>query len=641
MCGIAGLFDFNHHLSFDQKEHYLTQMAQAQAHRGPDMQGLWFDQTHQNVALAHRRLSILDLSESGKQPMTSKSGRFVMTYNGEVYNFQILKNELLSLGHSFKGTSDTEILLSAFEQWGIEKTLEKANGMFALALYDKETKTLTLARDRIGKKPLYYGIIDGVLYFASELKALSSLPHFKKDLNKNSLNLFTRYNYIPAPYSIFNDVYKLSAGCVISLTQQNHAHPTHEKKYWDLKSIAQEKQLNPSPISYQDALKQLDEKITSAVEKRMMSDVPLGAFLSGGIDSSLVVAKMSQLSDKPIETFTIGFKDPQYNEANHAKEIAHYLGTNHHEKIIDEQDLFNVINSLPHIYCEPFSDSSQIPTLIVSGFAKEFVTVALSGDGGDESFAGYTRYQWMNERLSKIAKLPKPLRALLKTSLHAFPPALWDKIGLGRLTSVKGERLETLKNLLLCDHQKDFYQALQSHWKEPNRLVLGSQDPQDVYHHDFDFPDFTHSMMLYDSLQYLPDDIMVKVDRASMAHSLEARAPLLDYELIEWAWNMPASYKYHKKQGKRLLRDLLGSYLPSTLYDRPKKGFSVPINEWLRGSLKEEMCDLLSFDRLKTQNILDPHLVEHYKQQHLSGHSKWGPHLWDLLLFQKWLDHHI
>lgn len=639
MCGIAGIFDFKTHLASEQKERVLNAMAKSQSHRGPDMEDIWIDPQTNQCALLHLRLSILDLSQSGKQPMHSHQDRYVMSYNGEVYNFEDIKSELTSLGHSFRGTSDTEVLLSAIEQWGLETSLKKANGMFAFALYDKVTKTLTLARDRIGKKPLYYGVIDNVLYFASELKAFHDIPNFSKTLNRNAVNLFTRYNYIPAPYSVFEDVYKLSAGMFLNISSEADCNPDHQKSYWDLESHAQKAQRTPSPLSYKDALTRLDEHVTRAVSKRMMSDVPLGAFLSGGIDSSLVVAKMAALSNQPIETFTIGFKDEKYNEASHAKEIAHYLKTNHHEKIIDEKDLFTVIDKLPSIYCEPFSDSSQIPTYIVSGFAREHVTVALSGDGGDETFAGYTRYQWMNERLLKLAELPRPIRHIAKGALGLLSPNIWDSCGLNKITSVKGESLETLKNLLLCHDPKDFYQALQSHWKNPDQLVIGSRNPHDIYNHHFDFKEFTHNMMLYDSLQYLPDDIMVKVDRASMAHSLEARAPLLDYELIEWAWTLPASYKYHTKNGKRLLKDLLGQYLPKALYDRPKKGFSVPINEWLRGPLKEEVEDLLGYNTLKKQGLFNPALVEKYKNQHMSGHAKWGPHLWDLLMFQKWLKH--
>ena len=637
MCGIAGIIDFDTKLIPNQKEHILSKMADSISHRGPDMNGFWRDAS--NICdLAHLRLSILDLSETGKQPMTSKTGRYIISYNGEVYNFLEIKTELQALGHSFRGTSDTEIILASIEEWGIEETLIKANGMFAFALYDQEKRSVTFARDRLGKKPLYYGVIGGVLYFASELKAFKHVPLFSKTLNKNAVNLFTRYNYIPAPHTIFKDVYKLSSGCYLSFSDHNTCCPTYEKKYWDLASYAQKTASMPTNISYEEALKQADEKITRAVSKRMISDVSLGAFLSGGIDSSLVVAKMAALSDKPIETFTIGFKDKAYNEAEHAKEIATHLKTNHHEKIIDEKDLFNVIDLIPSLYCEPFSDSSQIPTYIVSGFAKEHVTVALSGDGGDETFAGYTRYEWMNERLLKIAKLPKEARYLVKFGLSLMPPKIWDKSGLASLTSVKGESLETLKNLLLCDQPKDFYQALQSHWKTPETLVLGSESATDIYDHDFDFASFTHSMMLYDSLQYLPDDILVKVDRASMAHSLEARAPLLDYELIEWAWNLPIEYKYQKGSGKRILKDLLGTYLPKNLYDRPKKGFSVPINEWLRGPLKEQVNDYLNPERLKSQAIFNPDLVEKYKTQHMSSQAKWGPHLWDLLIFQKWLE---
>lgn len=615
-------------------------------YRGPDDFGVWCDE-RVGIGLGHARLSILDLSPEGHQPMVSASGRYVISYNGEVYNFAELRFELGVVGQKFRGHSDTEVMLAAFEEWGIEKAVQRFVGMFAFALWDKQTRTLTLGRDRLGEKPLYYGWQGEAFLFGSELKALRAHPAFRAEVDRNALALLLRHNYIPAPYSIYQGISKLSPGCLltVSLPQRN----PRIVPYWSGKQAIEAGLANPFEGSESAAVSALESLLKDAVGQQMVADVPLGAFLSGGVDSSTVVALMQAQSSRPVKTFTIGFHEEGYDEAPHAKSVARHLGTEHTELYVMPKEAMNVIPRLPALYDEPFADSSQIPAFLVSELARRHVTVSLSGDGGDELFGGYNRYFWATNIWRRVGWAPQPLRAALAGALTALPPSAWNGVfrGLSRFLPVgwrytnPGDKLHKLAEVLAVRTPEEIYLDLVSHWKQPTEVARDTHEPPTVLTDSaqwVDLPDFEHRMMYLDQMTYLPGDILTKVDRAAMGVSLETRVPLLDHRVVEFAWSLPLSMKIRQGQGKWLLRQVLYNHVPKQLMERPKMGFGVPIDVWLRGPLKGWAEELLDEARLQREGYFDPCPIRGKWVEHLTGRRNWSYYLWDVLMFQAWLE---
>ena len=620
-------------------------MTDTLVHRGPDDAGVWID-GDAGIALGFRRLSILDLSPAGHQPMVSSDGRYVVVFNGEIYNHPDLREALLERGAAFEGHSDTEVILESTIRWGFEATLERLWGMFAIALWDREARRLSLARDRLGKKPLYYGWQQGLFLFGSELKALRAHPAFEARLDRRAVASYVRFAYVPAPASIYEGVRKLAPGHLLHV---DAGRATAPRAYWDarrLATCADRSQAAPSPV---EAVEALDRLLRDAVARRMVADVPLGAFLSGGVDSATVVALMQAQSARPVRTFTIGFDIPGFNEAVHAKAVAAHLGTDHTELYVTPEEARAVIPRLPVIYDEPFADSSQIPTFLVSQMARRHVTVALSGDGGDELFAGYTRYAWAGNIWARVRHLPAGGRRLIARGIEAVSPRIWDRLYAGIETvlpratrqSQPSDKLYKLAGVLPVAGPDELYLRLVSQWKRPDALVPGAAEYETALNDGevpARLPDFTERMMFLDLVTYLPDDILAKVDRASMAVSLEARAPLLDHRVVEWAWQQPLSVKVRDGQSKWLLRQVLHRYVPRDLIERPKMGFGVPIGAWLRGPLREWAEHLLDARRLERQGIIDPRPVRALWQAHLTGRRDEQYRLWVVLMFQAWLD---
>ena len=643
MCGIAGLVHFEANVGEGELVSQARAMATAMAHRGPDDSGAWAD-ARSGVALGHRRLSIIDLSPLGHQPMASRSERYVLVYNGEIYNYRGLADDLLRKGHSFRGHSDTEVLLAAFEEWGVPVTLERCNGMFAMALWDAKERAITFARDRFGEKPLYYGLFDRVLLFASELKALEAHPCFAGRIDRSSLAQYVRYGNVPAPRTIYEQVRKLppASWVRIAASADFGAAP---RPYWSLPEIAAAAQTNRLRLTEDDAVSQLDAALAKSVRLRMVSDVPLGAFLSGGIDSSTVVSLMQAQSPRPVRTFTIGFHEAAYNEAESAKAIAKHLGTDHTELYVTAEEARAVIPKLPMMYDEPFADSSQIPTNLVSQLARKQVTVALSGDGGDELFGGYVRYTWAEALWRPLSLFPPQARALLASSLRRASPEQVDRyVGAvqnwlpGRLRQQSpAEKVRKLAELLEAKNRDDVYLHLVSIWREPERLVRAREAPITQGCGDLPLDDFVERMMCTDAVTYLPDDILVKLDRASMAVSLETRVPMLDPDVAHLAWRIPKDMKMRDGKGKWVLREVLARYVPKELFERPKMGFGVPIGSWLRGPLRDWAEALLDGDRLSQEGFFDAALVREKWREHLESHNNWMHHLWAVLMFQAWL----
>src|SRR5712691_2660415 len=644
MCGLVGFLQ-----SPDEAELLLCQharrMADTLSHRGPDDSGVWADATT-GIALGFRRLAILDLSPTGHQPMCSSDGRYVAVFNGEIYNYRDLRVELEQCGAHFRGTSDTEVLLEGASRWGAEATIPRLWGMFAIALWDRKQRTLFLIRDRLGKKPMYYAQMSDVFLFGSELKALRAHPAFRAEVNRDALAAYLRYGYVPAPYSIYRGVCKLLPGsyAVVKLCQPPVIHP-----YWEARRVVESGRANRLVMSDSEAIEGLDTLLRDAVARRMLADVPLGALLSGGVDSSTVVALMQAQSSQPIKTFTIGFHIPAYNEAEAAKAIAGHLGTDHTELYVTPEETQAVIPRLPHLYDEPFADSSQIPTLLVCELARRHVTVSLSGDGGDELFHGYTRYMWAEQIWARMSSLPLALRELLASAIGQVSPSGWDALyaclapmlPASWRQSFPGYKLYKLVELLHAGHPDDLYQRLVSLWKTPDDIVVGGHEPATLLTDPTvrqSVPDFTERMMFLDLMTYLPDDILVKVDRASMGVSLESRSPLLDHRLVEWAWQLPLCFKVRKRQSKWLLRQVLYRYIPSTLIERPKMGFGVPIDFWLRGPLRDWAEALLDEHRLRQEGFLRPEPIRKAWAEHLSGHCNEQYRLWAVLMFQAWLE---
>jgi asparagine synthase (glutamine-hydrolysing) len=620
-------------------------MGNALLHRGPNDFGIWAD-SDASVALGHRRLSILDLSAAGHQPMHSPCGRYVLVYNGEVYNHTELRAELENEGGAFdwRGHSDTETLLAGLRHWGLERCLQKLNGMFAFALWDGGERRLILARDRMGEKPLYYGRIGDTFLFASELKALSAHPSWRGEVNRDALTLLLRHSYIPVPWSIYRGIHKLPPAHFLVVNDRGRSFG-NPQCYWDLSRIAEAGAGSQNQNS--DALiNEMDDLVLNAVGRRMMADVPSGAFLSGGYDSSLVVAAMQAQSNTPIRTFSIGFDEAEYNEAQHAMAVAQHLGTNHTELYVTPKQAMDVIQNLPAIYDEPFADASQIPTFLVSQLARQQVTVSLSGDGGDELFGGYHRYALGHRVWNKLRWLPTPMRHSLILLLRHFPGQTFDRLQLALPSKWQfpnlADRLPKLADVLAVNSGAAFYRSLISNAKEPDKLVVGATEPETILNLPETWPalsDLRERMMYFDQLTYLPDDILTKVDRASMAVSLEARAPLLDHRLVEFAWRVPTEYKFRHGEGKWLLRQVLHRYVPKQLMDRPKMGFGVPIDEWLRGPLRDWAESLLDERRLREEGFFRPLPIRQLWQEHLSGKRRWHYHLWDVLMFQAWNEH--
>lgn len=627
MCGISG--QLNSRLNLEELEQALRFMANAINHRGPDSTGVWHDMG-QGISLAHVRLSILELSQAGAQPMLSVEQRYVIVFNGEIYNHLALRNQLeIDLkAPAWRGCSDTETLLACFSAWGIERTLRATVGMFAIALWDRQENVLTLARDRMGEKPLYWGWLDGVLLFGSELKALKAYPAFKAEIDRNALALYLRHNYIPAPYSIYKNIEKLRAGHYVNIRLDGNGGFSQERPvaYWSMDNVVEAGVAEPFKGSDQQAVDALERQLSRSVSDQMLADVPLGAFLSGGIDSSTIVALMQQQSSEPVRTFTIGFREAGFNEAQHAKAVAQHLGTDHTELYVCPGDALAVIPKLPHIYCEPFADSSQIPTFLVSQLAKQHVTVALSGDAGDELFAGYNPYQFAPRLWQRISTLPLPLRKVAARTLSGLPVP---------------EKLVKLLNVLDASSRADFYRSLVSHWKHPEQLIIGAHEPATLLNTPDAWPAtdcFEHWMMAMDTQTYMTDDILVKVDRAAMANSLETRVPMLDHRVVELAWRMPLSLKIRDGKGKWLLREVLYRHVPRELIERPKKGFSIPLASWLRGSLREWAESLLDSQRLHREGYFEAAPIRRKWQEHLSGKRDHSRLLWSVLMFQAWLD---
>jgi len=639
MCGIAGLWTQNPKTRNQGLESLARRMGAALRHRGPDDQGVWCD-PHAGLALSHRRLSIIDCSPAGHQPMISANGRFVISYNGEIYNYRDIAKDLIKAGHAPKGGSDTAVLLEACAAWGVEKTLARCIGMFAFALWDTETRTLTLARDRVGIKPLYWAKTADSYLFASELKAIRAAQLINEEIDRDAQASYLRHAYVPAPHTIFKNVYKLEPGHILTIRPGEEPVP---QPYWDLRAIARAGYQNPFCGTYEEAVTDLEGRLMDAVEKRMLADVPLGAFLSGGVDSSLVVSLMQALSPQPVKSFSIGFHEKTFDETAHAKAVANHLGTDHTELFVTPQDALDVIPELPRWYDEPFADSSQIPTLLLSRLTREHVTVALSGDGGDEVFAGYNRYFWATRIWNTAERVPGFMRAMAAGAIRAVPPARWDTLAkilpAGCTPPQFGDKLHKIAGVFGAHSIDQVYRRLVSQWPDPAAAMLTGTEYQGVLWDPTclqDRPDATGRMQMLDMLTYLPDDILTKVDRASMAASLETRVPLLDHRVVEYAWTLPRDFMVRGGRGKSILRDVLDRHVPRTLMERPKMGFGVPLGDWLRTDLREWAEELLSPERLKQDGDFNVSAVRTLWDQHLSANHNWQYALWTVLMFQGW-----
>jgi asparagine synthase (glutamine-hydrolysing) len=646
MCGIAGWIDLKGRTDRYGLESVAARMANALSHRGPDDHGVWAD-PETGVALGHRRLSILDLSPAGHQPMLSSNGRFVISYNGEIYNFEEIRQELLKANPSpgFRGHSDTEVMLAAFEQWGIEPSLQRMNGMFAFALWDRNERTLILARDRLGEKPLYYGAAGAAFLFASELKAFLQHPAFAAEIDRDALGRYLQFSCVPAPYSIYRGIHKLLPGTILRCRNGEVRIST----FWSVLACLEGAASRPFEGSETDAIAELDRLLRDAVRMRMHADVPLGAFLSGGIDSSLIVALMQAQSKSPVQTFTIGFHDPAYDEAPDAQAVARHLGTEHTELYATPAEAIGLVSRLPEMYDEPFADSSQLPTLLISHLARQHVTVSLSGDGGDEVFGGYNRYTFGTRLWNWLRRTPKVLRRLSATAITGIEPQNWESIfdllrpvlhaGLSQRNP--GYKLHQLAHLLSAADRQDMYVKMVSHWLPSERAVREavSDSPRRFSEQEqLALPSFALQAMYLDTITYLPNDILAKVDRATMAFGLENRTPYLDHRVVEFAWRLPLEMKVRPYCGKWILRQVLQRYVPSGLTERPKMGFGVPLDGWLRTSLRDWAEALLDPKRMDQEGFFNSAVIRKKWDAHQEGRGNWQYHLWDVLMFQSWLE---
>ena len=644
MCGFAGYWQSNG-INDVEGQAQILKMIETLIHRGPDGEGTWEDPIV-GLALGHRRLAIQDLSLAGKQPMLSVSQRFVITFNGEVYNAPALFKELNENGEgiSWRGHSDTEIMLACIESWGLLNAVKRFIGMFAFALWDRQEHQLHLVRDRLGIKPLYYGYQRKALLFGSELKALRGHPSFQGEINRNALALFFRHNVIPTPYTIYQNIHKLQPGTI--LTFASPSEKPISLTYWDAWTIAEAGQENMFLGDYEEAVIELEHLLKDAIQLRLLSDVPLGAFLSGGIDSSTVVALMQNQSAQPVRSFSIGFSETEYNEAPHAAAVAQHLGTNHTELFVTPADAVAALPQLPTIFDEPFADSSQIPTFLVSQLTRQHVTVALSGDGGDELFCGYNRYLWAGPLWNQLGRLPKFTRKGMSWGLHALSVEQWNQlyrvsepiVPIRWRMQAPGRNAHRLAEILALTNERALYRGMVSHWdespvfdtQEPITRLTGTRQPH--------CHSFTEWMMAQDLVTYLPDDILTKVDRASMAVALEARVPLLDHRVVEFAWSLPLEWKLRQKTGKQILRDVLYKHVPRHLIERPKMGFGIPLDRWLRHDLRDWAEDLLDERKIKQQGYLNNVPIRNKWNEHLSEKSNWQYHLWDVLMWQAWYE---
>ena len=647
MCGISGFFRPS---GFHPEEarQAVRKIANTLTHRGPDDSGEWVDGDY-GIALGHRRLSILDLSAAGYQPMISASGRYVMVFNGEIYNHLDIRKDIGVVKQvPWRGHSDTEVLLAGFDHWGIEETLKKTVGMFAFALWDRQDRVLTLARDRMGEKPLYYGWQGDVFMFGSELRALRAHPAFKSDIDRQVLPLYLQHGYIPAPHSIYRGICKLLPGTFLEISGAvSRGSLPEPRPYWSLREVAEAGISNPFTGSDQEIIDELEARVMQAVSLQSVADVPLGAFLSGGIDSSLVVALMQAQSMRPVKTFTIGFYEQSYNEALHAESVAKHLGTDHTTLYVSSKKLLEIVPHIHELYDEPFSDSSA--SMLVSKLARQEVKVSLSGDGGDESFGGYDGYRRVNSLWRKYQIIPSFLRPLISKSVLAFSPTILTGLltpllrlaGRNTSTSIPfGQRLHKLAMGLQYEDPIELFWLVKSHGGVERTLIRNHDSVVEVCREGIALPDFKHiynSMMYWDSVEYLPDDILVKVDRAAMSVSLETRAPLLDHRVVEFAWQLPGNIKIRGGQGKWPLQQVLQRYVPKTLVDRPKMGFNLPIAEWIRGPLRSWSEDLLSEDRLLREGYFESENVRKMLKEHILGQHNWYVLLLRLIAFQSWL----
>jgi asparagine synthase (glutamine-hydrolysing) len=649
MCGIVGvltgsLFEyFNYEIIHD--------MATQLSHRGPDAEGIWSDKNH-GIAVAHRRLSIVDLSDAGAQPMISTTSRWVLVFNGEIYNHSDIRLELACGSHNlvWRGHSDTETLLAGFEAWGIERTVQKCIGMFSFAVWDRQTQTLTLGRDRLGEKPLYYGwqgeMGRRVFLFASELKAMRVHPMFGAKLCSNAFASYLQNMTVTGAQSIYEGIYKVAPGSLLTVSLKNPEPLVH--RYWSLEDVIVQGVCHPFTGSSRDAVDELEFLLKNAVGQQMIADVPLGAFLSGGVDSSTIVALMQEQSARPVKTFSIGFDENAYNEAEYARAVATHLGTEHTELIVTPQQALDVIPRLPSLYDEPFADSSQIPTFLVSQMTRQHVTVALSGDAGDELFAGYNRYQLTASLWPKLSRIPKPLRQAAAWALTRFSPATLNRwassLPASRRWAGVGDKLHKGASVMAAESIDALYSGMvATAWADPVE-ILRETIPyiSQLYMPALSGLTDVQHMMAFDSLNYLPDDILTKVDRAAMGVSLETRVPFLDHRVVEFAWRLPMDYKLRQERknwvSKWALREVLYRHVPKALIERPKVGFGVPLEHWLRGPLRDWAEDLLSHQRLKRDGYFNPIPVREKWAEHLSGQRNHQHALWCVLMFQAWLD---
>ena len=649
MCGLTGFVDLRRGRTADELTATVRRMCNTIVHRGPDDSGEWVD-PESGTALGFRRLSIIDLSPAGHQPMTSSTGRFVITFNGEIYNFEAIRAELDHAGLSpkYRGHSDTEVMLAAFEAWGVAESVKRFIGMFAIALWDRQARELHLIRDRLGVKPMYCGWAGKTFVYGSELKTLRAHPDFAGEIDRGALALFMRHAYVPAPHTIYKGIRKLTPGTILTLRSSERGVEEILTTYWSAREVAERGVRNTFRGTDQEAIEELDTLLRDAVGLRMIADVPLGVFLSGGIDSSAVVALMQAQSNRPVRSFSIGFHEEQYNEAQHASAVARHLGTDHTELYVTPADALEIVPRLATMYDEPFADSSQIPTHLVSAMARKHVTVSLSGDGGDELFGGYNRYFVGRDMWKKVGWMPAPIRASIARVITTLSAQSWDDLGRrfqtlipGMLRQRTGDKMLKVAEIMNVDTPDAMYRGLVSYWKEPSSLVIGSAEADSILTDSgrwATLDDFTDRMMYLDMVSYLPDDILTKVDRASMATSLEAREPLLDHRVVEFAWRLPLGMKIRNGEGKWILRQVLYRYVPKELLERPKMGFGIPIDSWLRGPLRSWADELLNESRLRQEGYLDAAPIRDKWDEHQSGERNWQYYLWNILIFQQWLE---